>query len=70
MLRRRTSENQTKAALGTKPRLSHNSIIFPPFLPFFPPYQDEDGGGVDEDGGGDDGDGGSDDEGFEHKIGL
>ena len=26
-LRRRTSENQTKATLGTKPRLSHNSII-------------------------------------------
>ena len=39
VLRRRTSENQTKATLGTKPRLSHNSIISP--LPFSH-YQDED----------------------------
>ena len=31
--RRRTSENQTMASLGTKPRLSHNSIIYPRGLP-------------------------------------
>ena len=34
--RRRTSENQTMASLGTKPRLSHNSIIYPRGFIFIP----------------------------------
>ena len=34
--RRRTSENQTMASLGTKPRLSHNSIIYPHGFIFIP----------------------------------